>query len=78
MLEAFGTGMLFGLSAGLAPGPLLALGIAQTLRFGAGQGVRVALAPLITDLPIIVGCVLLVGSAATKTAPASERSKPPC
>jgi len=65
MLEAFGTGMLFGLSAGLAPGPLLALVIAQTLRFGAGQGVRVALAPLITDLPIIVGCVLLVGSAAS-------------
>lgn len=64
MLEALGTGLLFGLSAGLAPGPLFALVIAQTLRFGAGAGVRVALAPLITDLPIVAGCVLLVGSAA--------------
>ncbi len=65
MLEALGTGLLFGLSAGLAPGPLFALVIAQTLRFGAGAGVRVALAPLITDLPIVAGCVLLVGSAAS-------------
>ena len=63
MVEALGAGILFGLSAGLAPGPLFALVIAQTLRFGAGQGVRVALAPLLTDLPIVVGSVLLVGSA---------------
>ncbi len=65
MLEALGTGLLFGLSAGLAPGPLLALVIAQTLRFGAGHGVRVAVAPLLTDLPIIVGSILIVGSAAS-------------
>ncbi len=65
MLESLGTGLLFGLSAGLAPGPLLALVIAQTLRFGAGHGARVALAPLITDLPIVVASVLLVGSAAS-------------
>jgi threonine/homoserine/homoserine lactone efflux protein len=63
MLEALGAGILFGLSAGLAPGPLFALVIAQTLRFGSGQGVRVALAPLLTDLPIVVASVLLVGSA---------------
>jgi threonine/homoserine/homoserine lactone efflux protein len=64
-LEAVGAGLLFGLSAGLAPGPLLALVIAQTLRHGLGHGVRVALAPLLTDLPIIVAAVLLVGTAAT-------------
>jgi threonine/homoserine/homoserine lactone efflux protein len=63
MIEALGAGILFGLSAGLAPGPLFALVIAQTLRFGVGHGVRVALAPLLTDLPIVAASVLLVGSA---------------
>ena len=53
----FGLGM--GLSAGISPGPLLALVITATLRSGLGGGLRVALAPLLTDLPIIVLSVLL-------------------
>ena len=43
-----------GLSAGLSPGPLTTLCISQSLRFGAREGMKVALAPLITDLPIIL------------------------
>lgn len=69
MIEPLATGILFGLSAGLAPGPLLALVITQTLRHGPGQGVRVALAPLITDVPIIVVSVLLVGVAVGSSGP---------
>jgi threonine/homoserine/homoserine lactone efflux protein len=69
MIEPLATGILFGLSAGLAPGPLLALVISQTLRHGPGQGVRVAMAPLVTDLPIVVLCVLLVGVVAGATGP---------
>ena len=65
MITALGLGLLLGVSAGLSPGPLLALVVAQTLRFGAAVGVRVALAPLITDLPIVAGAVLLVGAAPT-------------
>jgi threonine/homoserine/homoserine lactone efflux protein len=60
LLQALATGALFGLSAGLSPGPLLALVIAQTLRHGAGHGVRVAMAPLITDVPIVVLCTAAV------------------
>lgn len=60
-LEFLATGALFGLSAGLAPGPLLALVMSQTLRHGPGQGVRVAMAPLLTDVPIVVICTVLVG-----------------
>ena len=67
--QALATGILFGLSAGLAPGPLLALVVTQTLRHGPAHGVRVALAPLVTDLPIVVVCVLLVGSLAGAGAP---------
>ncbi len=51
--------LLLGLTAGVAPGPLLTLLIGETLRHGHGAGVRVALSPLITDLPII-GLALLL------------------
>ena len=54
------SGMLLGLSGGLAPGPLLTLVASETLRHGARAGVRVALAPLLTDLPIILATVLLL------------------
>jgi threonine/homoserine/homoserine lactone efflux protein len=47
-------GTLLGLSAGFAPGPLLALVISETMRYGMGSGIKVALAPVLTDLPIIV------------------------
>ncbi len=54
MLHDLVIGLLLGLSAGFAPGPLLALVISETLQHGIGSGIRVALAPLITDAPIIV------------------------
>jgi len=47
-------GMVLGLSAGLAPGPLLTLVISETLRHNRGAGIKVALSPVITDLPIIL------------------------
>lgn len=64
MLAALTLGLLLGLASGLAPGPLMALVIAQTLQHGPGEGRKVALAPLITDVPVIVLAVLL----ASKTA----------
>jgi threonine/homoserine/homoserine lactone efflux protein len=50
-----------GLSAGLSPGPLLALVITATLRSGLVGGLQVAVAPFVTDAPIIALSVLLVG-----------------
>lgn len=47
-------GVVLGLSAGISPGPLLTVVISQTLRHGAKEGIRVALAPLVTDLPIVI------------------------
>jgi threonine/homoserine/homoserine lactone efflux protein len=47
------TGTILGLSAGFAPGPLLTLVISETLEHGVTAGVRVALAPVVTDLPVI-------------------------
>ena len=53
MLYYFFIGALLGLSAGFSPGPLLALVMSETLRHGRWAGVKVAFAPLLTDLPII-------------------------
>ncbi len=48
------TGTLLGLSAGFSPGPLFVLVLSETLRHRVGAGVRAALAPLVTDLPIVI------------------------
>lgn len=60
MNVSFLSGLLLGLAAGVAPGPLLTLVVSQTLRFGTAEGLKVALAPLLTDLPIVLVSVLLL------------------
>lgn len=62
MLTFLAFGFSMGLSAGLSPGPLLTLVITASLRSGFGGGLRVALSPFITDLPIILLAVLLSNS----------------
>jgi len=52
-------GILLGLTAGLSPGPLLTLVISETLQHGRKNGVKVSLAPLFTDLPIILVTLLV-------------------
>ena len=54
------SGMLLGLSAGLSPGPMLTLVVSQTLRHGIREGVKVAFAPLLTDTPIVIACLLFL------------------
>ncbi len=54
MIHFLSIGIVLGLSAGFSPGPLLMLVISETLRHGTRSGVKVALAPIITDLPIIL------------------------
>ena len=53
MLEFLSAGTLLGLAAGFAPGPLLVLVVSETLRHGIKAGLKVSIAPLITDVPII-------------------------
>lgn len=59
MLYYLSIGIILGLSAGFAPGPLLALVISETLKNDIKSGIKVALAPVITDLPIILGAVFV-------------------
>jgi threonine/homoserine/homoserine lactone efflux protein len=53
-LYYLGLGAVLGLSAGISPGPLLALVISETLRHGKREGIKIALVPLISDIPIVV------------------------
>lgn len=59
MLYYLTIGVLLGVAAGFSPGPLLALVVSESLEHGIGAGVKVALAPLVTDLPIIMITLLI-------------------
>lgn len=58
-MSALMAGLTLGFSAGISPGPLMTLVITTTLERGYRAGLRVAVAPLITDAPIILLTSLL-------------------
>lgn len=60
MIEFLSAGMLLGLAAGFAPGPLLVLVISETLKHNIKAGIKVSIAPLITDVPIILISLLIL------------------
>ncbi len=63
-LTFFLAGCVFGLAGGFSPGPTTTLIVAQSVRFGVVEGLKVAIAPALTDAPIIIVAVLLVGQLA--------------
>jgi len=60
MLFYLSYGITLGLASGFSPGPLLTLVISETVNHGRKEGLKVAIAPLITDLPIILLCFLVL------------------
>lgn len=66
MLDFLFLGITLGLSAGLSPGPLQAIVISETLLKGKKEGIKVALAPLLTDLPIIVAAIFFINAISLK------------
>ena len=58
-ISFFISGMVFGLSSGLIPGPLLTLVISESLKHGSIEGIKVAIAPLLADLPIVLGTIFI-------------------
>ena len=58
------TAAVLGLTAGLMPGPLTALVISQSLRFGFREGAVVATAPVLTDGPLVIASAFFVSEAA--------------
>lgn len=62
MIHFLTIGTLLGLSAGFAPGPLLTLVISETLQHDIKSGIKVALAPILTDAPIILLTVFILST----------------
>ncbi len=54
-------GLSLGLAAGLSPGPLFFLVLREASQKGAKAGVLAALAPLLTDAPVVAAAWLLAG-----------------
>ena len=60
MLPFLAIGTLLGISAGFAPGPLLALVVSETLQHDLKAGIKVSLAPILTDIPIIMATLFIM------------------
>ena len=60
LIEFLFLGAFLGLAAGTSPGPLLAVTISETLQHGKWEGIKVAVSPLITDLPIILSTMFIL------------------
>jgi len=60
LFSLLASGAVLGLTAGISPGPVLTLVISETLRKDRKAGIKVALSPLITDIPIILISLLLL------------------
>jgi threonine/homoserine/homoserine lactone efflux protein len=54
------SGILFGLVAGISPGPLLTLVITQTLKHNRAEGIKTAIVPFITDIPIVLVSIFIL------------------
>ena len=54
------SGILFGLIAGISPGPLLTLVISETIKHNKKEGIIVASVPILTDIPIVLLSVFIL------------------
>jgi threonine/homoserine/homoserine lactone efflux protein len=53
-------GLFLGITAGLSPGPLMALMISETVKRGRTEGIKVSFAPLFTDIPLILVIIFVL------------------
>jgi len=63
MIEEFTfliSGIIFGLTLGMSPGPLSTLVISETLKHDKKEGIKIAIAPILTDLPIVLITLLIL------------------
>lgn len=60
MFEYLLAGITLGFIAGISPGPLLVLVITETIKHNRKEGIKIALVPLISDLPIVLFSVFVV------------------
>ncbi len=66
-IEFLALGAFLGLTAGISPGPLLAITISETLQHGKWEGIKVAVSPLITDMPIVLSVLFVLSQLASSS-----------
>jgi len=66
-IEFLALGAFLGLTAGISPGPLLAITISETLQYGKWKGIKVAVSPLITDMPIVLSALFVLSQLASSS-----------
>jgi threonine/homoserine/homoserine lactone efflux protein len=54
MLTYLIAGITLGFAAGISPGPLLVMVITETIKYDMRKGIKIALVPLVSDLPIVL------------------------
>ncbi len=54
------TGLILGITAGISPGPLMAVLVSETLKGNIKNGLVISLIPVITDIPLIIVAVLFL------------------
>jgi threonine/homoserine/homoserine lactone efflux protein len=54
------SGAVLGLAAGISPGPLLTLVVSETLRQNRKAGMAIAVAPILTDIPIVTASLFVL------------------
>lgn len=54
MLTYLIAGVTLGFAAGISPGPLLVMVITETIKYDIKKGIKIALVPLVSDLPIVL------------------------
>jgi threonine/homoserine/homoserine lactone efflux protein len=62
LVEFIVIGTVLGLTSGITPGPLLALVLSESLQHGAKAGMKVAVAPILSDIPIIILTLYVLAS----------------
>jgi threonine/homoserine/homoserine lactone efflux protein len=60
MIDLLIAGILLGIYAGLSPGPMLFLVVSQTIKHDFKEGLKIALSPLLSDIPIIILSLILI------------------
>ena len=59
-LDLLAVALTIGITGAVQPGPFTVLVISQSLRYGTREGLKIALAPLITDMPIIFTAIFIL------------------
>ncbi len=60
MLTYLIAGITLGFAAGISPGPLLVMVITETITCDVKRGIKIALVPLVSDLPIVLFSLLIM------------------